>query len=380
MAERIAIAGGGIGGLTLAAALSRRGIVASVLERAASFSTVGAGITMQINAMQALRQIGLADAVEAAGNRLDRLLLRDSRGGVMFVSDMQAPARQFGAPFVGIHRARLHEILLAAVPTESVTLGFDVTQFADSGDGLTVSSSAGDELAADALVGADGLRSRVREQLWGSEQLRYSGCTSWRGIVPNEGFVSADEAFESWGERSIFGAIPLGDQQLYWFTTELVPAGLQDPDDPREIILKSLEKWHAPIGAIIRATPADAILRTDIFDRPPRQPWGRGRVTLLGDAAHPMTPNMGQGGGQAVEDAVVLAEELGVAENSEIALRAYERKRYTRTKFFVDNSRRASTLAHGTTPLMRFARRWIVRHIPARLRERQMRRIFDFEC
>jgi len=378
--SRIAIAGGGIGGLTLAAALIRKGIDAVVLERSSEFETVGSGITMQINAMQALRHIGLAEGVEAAGNRLDRLVLRTRDGNTLFVSDMAKPAREFGVPFVCIHRARLHEVLLAALPPEAVTLGFAVQGCSENAGRVTVSSSDGREIEADALVGADGLRSQVRKQLWGDQPLRYSGVTSWRGVVANDDFVPLDEATEIWGDRSNFGFLPLADGQLYWFATQVAEYGQQDVGDPRESILPLFKGWHRPIEQVVEATDPKSILRTDIWDRRPRMPWGQGRITLLGDSAHPMTPNMGQGGGQAVEDAVVLAEVLSQAASLPEGLREYERRRFSRTKFFVDNSHRATALSHGMTPLMRFARRWAVPHVPDWLRERQIRKVFRFEA
>ncbi len=376
---RIAIAGGGIGGLTLAAALARKGIDATVLEQAPAYSPVGAGITMQINAMQALRHIGLAEKIAVAGIGLNRLVLRTWDGSQIFATDMAKPATQYGAPFIGIHRAKLHEVLLAALAPKAVTLGFSVQEFSQSNKKVVVTSTDGRQVEADILVGADGLRSRVRQQLWGDEPLRYSGCTSWRGVIDNDGFVPSDEAHETWGDHSNFGMFPMDEKRAYWFATELTEPGQSDADDPRPGLFRLFGHWHNPIQQVIEATPKESIIRTDIWDRPPRSPWGQGQVTLLGDAAHAMTPNMGQGGGQAVEDAIVLAEALSRATSIPHALREYEQKRFVRTKFFVDNSRRATRISHGMTPLLSFARKWVVPQIPEWFRERQVQKVFHFE-
>lgn len=379
MSDPIAIAGGGIGGLTLAIALRRKGLESVVLERESAFRSVGAGITMQLNAMTALRHIGADEAVRAAGNRLDRLKLLWKTGTVMATTEMAEYAAEFDASFTSIHRERLHDALLQLLPSEIVRLGFEVERFSETDRGVLVTSTNHQQIEAAALVGADGLRSRVRTQLWGEHPLRYSGCTSWRGVLENDGFVCTTDGSESWGDRSIFGLIPLAEKRLYWFGTETTQPGGIDPEDPRDALLKLFGDWHDPIPRVIQATPPQSILRTDIYDRPFRFPWGRDRVTLLGDAAHPMTPNMGQGGGQAVEDAVVLAELLANSDSIESGFRAYQKARHERTKKFVNTSRRVTRLVHGMNFPLRIARAWFTTLVPSWVQEREFRNAFRFE-
>jgi 2-polyprenyl-6-methoxyphenol hydroxylase-like FAD-dependent oxidoreductase len=376
---RIAIVGAGIGGLTAAVALRRKGFQVCVAEQAPEFKPIGAGITMQINAMQAFQRIGVAEAVANAGNSLGRLVLRFATGKHIFTSDMERFRQEFGAPFIGLHRARLHEVLLAASPADTVKMGCRVESISEGDNKLTLTSTDGQQIEADAVIGADGLNSQVRAYLWGDEPLRYTGLTSWRGVLDDPKITPTDEAGEFWGKSKIFGYVPLGDDKMYWFTTQVAEAGGKDPGSPREAVLQTLADWNNVANQLVENTAPEAIIRTDICDRPPRLPWGKGRITLLGDAAHPMMPNLGQGGGQAVEDAVVLAATLAQSANLESGLREYENRRYSRTRKIVNDSRMASSLGHGSTFFMRFVKKWIVPFMPTSYRNRQFREIFRFE-
>ena len=373
----IVIVGGGIGGLCLASALSRQGIEVCVLEQAPQYQPLGAGITMQINAMQALKCIGLADRVVAEGNALSQLVVRFSNGKPVFTSQVSKFAEEFNAPFLGILRASLHQTLLDALPAELVTMGCTVEDVQENDNFVTLLTNQGSK-SASAVIGADGIKSSVRASLWGKEPLRYAGMTSWRGVLDNPNLTPQDQAGEYWGANNVFGYVPLNDGKLYWFATQRAAAGGQDQGDPRDHLLSMLKGWSPPIEQWIEDTRPDSILRTDIYDRPPRFPWGKGRCTLLGDAAHPMTPNLGQGGCQAVEDAVILSHELQKGSSPEAAFRVYESFRRVRTERIVRDSRRFSSLAHGDTLFMRIARNWIFPILPASFRERQLRQLCEF--
>ena len=376
--SQITIVGGGIGGLTAALALRRHGFRIQVVEQATEYKPVGAGITIQINAMQALQHIGMAESVAAAGNALQRLVLRFSTGKIIFKTDMAPLIEEFGGQFIGIHRAKLQEALACELSPDELKLGFCVQTVTEVDDRLILTAADGAEITSDAVIGADGLHSRVRGHLWGEETLRYSGLTSWRGILDDPEITPREEVGEYWGASSIFGYVPLGDGKLYWFTTQRTEAGGRNDGDPRDALLPIFTKWEGPAKALIEKTEPQAIIRTDIYDRPPRFPWGRGRLTLLGDAAHPMMPNLGQGGCQAIEDGVVLAATLAAAHQVEPAFRDYEKRRHKRTRQIVRSSRMFSSLAHGNNFLMRFVRSRIFPFLPTSVRERQMREIFRF--
>ncbi len=372
--KHVLIAGAGIGGLTLASALRHAGLTATVFERADALRPVGAGITVQMNAAVALRRIGLCDAVAAAGATPTDSAILHSSGEPITRLPVDRLQRELGAPLVCIHRAKLQAILLERAGPEHVRLGRAVTAFQDSGQGVTVTLSDGSTATGDVLVGADGLRSAVRQGLLGNEPLRYSGYTSWRGVAPEvpgfrPGFVS-----ETWGRGARFGVVPIGGGEVYWFATLNAPAGEQDvPGQVRERLQRLFGAWHAPIPALLAATPEERILRTDIHDRPPLGRWTHGLVTLLGDAAHPMTPNLGQGGCQAIEDAVVLAECLARGGAVEQALAAYEQRRRERANRFVSRSWSLGRLAQLESPTGRFVRDTLFRLVPTSLAARGVR-------
>ncbi|MFP5504267.1 MAG: FAD-dependent monooxygenase [Candidatus Sericytochromatia bacterium] len=334
---RVLITGAGVGGLALGCALAQRGIEPVVYERAGALKPVGAGLSMQTNALLALRRLGLAEAVKAAGAVLTGVRFQDWKGNVLAEASLALIVAEFGEPMVVIHRARLHEILLAAMGPERLHLGRVATGFDQDAEGVTLELADGSERGA-ALVGADGLRSVVRERLRGAETLRYAGYTAWRGVCPLPAGGLPARGVEVWGPGMRFGYTPMGSGEVYWFATANAPAGGADGERPREELLSRFEGWAEPVATLIASTPEAALLRTDILDRKPVDSWSRGRVTLLGDAAHPMTPNLGQGACQAIEDAVVLAECLAESPDPVAAFRRYEARRQARTRWFVERS------------------------------------------
>jgi 2-polyprenyl-6-methoxyphenol hydroxylase-like FAD-dependent oxidoreductase len=376
----ILIAGGGIGGLTLGVALRRAGFAVRVFERAASLRLVGAGITMQTNAILALRKIGLDAAVAAAGHAMQRGAILDWRGrtlGTMFVSEMAA---ELGAPMIAIHRAQLQEVLQEALGPEPLTLGTKVVGFRDEPEAVVAQLSDGTEARGDLLVGADGLRSTLRAQLLGDGEPRYAGYTSWRGVCDVPGVADPASTTESWGRGLRFGVVPIAQGRTYWFATADARVGGIDAPDAHGELLPRFGDWHAPIRELIEKTPASAIFRTDIHDRPPIRRWARGRVVLLGDAAHPMTPNLGQGGGQAVEDAVVLARCLTFEADVPAALARFQALRIPRANDFVIQSRRLGALGQWQNPLACWVRDQLFRRVPQSSIRANLRRVLTFEA
>jgi 2-polyprenyl-6-methoxyphenol hydroxylase-like FAD-dependent oxidoreductase len=371
---RVAIAGAGIGGLTLTAALRRRGIDVQVLERASSIQPVGAGITVQANAMTALATLGLADAVAAAGVALGEIAMLDRRGRPLGpVVDVGALSAELGAPTIAIHRARLHRVLLDAAGVE-VTLGATVVSYEPRGERVLVRTTAG-EVEADLLIGADGLHSAVRAQMIGDGEPSYAGYTSWRGVAP---YDELTRATESWGRGARFGLVPIGHGEAYWFAVATVPAGGADGDDVIADLRARFAGWHAPIDDVLAATPRDKVLRTDIRDRRPITTWHAGRAVLLGDAAHPMTPNYGQGGCQAIEDAIVLDRALAAHASIDDALAAYEAARVARANAIVVGARRLGRVAAWSSAPACALRDLMLRATPRRAVVRQMRKVLTF--
>jgi 2-polyprenyl-6-methoxyphenol hydroxylase-like FAD-dependent oxidoreductase len=346
----VAIAGAGIGGLALAIALRRQGARVVVLESARELAPVGAGLVLQPNAMKALAHLGLGAAVAAAGAPVARAAILDQHGSRLGPEfDVAAMARELGVPTLAFHRARLHRVLLDAAGAEHVRPDARVVGFEEYEDGVEVRVGGGRSVRAELLVGADGLRSVVRAQLLGEAEPRYAGYTSWRGVTPPGAVPPPERMSESWGRGQRFGLAHIGQGEIYWFAVADAPPGGKDGDVKAELLAR-FGDWHRPVRAIIEATPAARILRTDISDRPPIRSWHRGRVVLLGDAAHPMTPNIAQGACQAIEDAVVLADRLATEPDLPRALRAYEERRVSRANGMVVAARRFGAVAQWKNP------------------------------
>ena len=357
MHEDVLIAGGGIGGLTAAIALRQAGLPVQVLERTPEIRELGAGITLQANAVLALRRIGLDRAVMAAGRSIGIASIRRWDGTLLSGTDFREIETLLGAPSVAIHRATLQRILLEALGPGVLRAGSEVVVYEAGPDGVEVRLGDGGRIAGAALIGADGIRSAVRARLLGDGDPLYAGYVSWRGVTPENFQPAPQEVCESWGAGRRFGIVPIEKGRVYWFATlNTPPGGRDEPGQSRATLLRLFKGWHPPVQALLEATPEEAILRNDILHRMPVRTWGEGRAALLGDAAHPMTPNLGQGAGQAIEDAVVLAECLRGEPDIPAALRRYEARRIPRANGFVLGSLRLGRLAQLENGLARALR------------------------
>jgi 2-polyprenyl-6-methoxyphenol hydroxylase-like FAD-dependent oxidoreductase len=372
--------------LTAALALRRAGFEVAVFERTAELREIGAGLLLAANAHKALGELGLAEAVASLGTPASAAEIRSWRGKVLASIPAAELEREVGAPSAAVHRADLQALLVREVGEGILHLGAEVEGFERDESGVRVSLAGGGEERADILVGADGLRSKVRATLFGPEKPRYAGYTSWRAVVePKEELLPWGRGFESWGRGARFGCAHIGDGRIYWFATANAPEGAKDgppgsPDAPRAKLLGLFADWHRPIRELIEATEEGAILRTDIYDREPLgDTWGEGAVTLLGDAAHPTTPNLGQGACQAVEDAVVLTRCLNEDGATAEALRRYERLRSERVAMIVRLSRRIGRVAQLENPVLCRLRDGVFGMIPSKVHLRQLEEVVGHE-
>ncbi|MFI6014756.1 FAD-dependent monooxygenase [Streptomyces sp. NPDC051243] len=306
--RRAVVIGGGIGGLTAAAALHRGGWDVAVLERAPSLEPVGAAISLAPNSLRALDVIGLGDEIRDLAAWQGDGGLRTPSGRWLSRTDADTVGERFGGPLVLLHRATLINSLAARLPADAVRIGAAAT-VADPGDAdrpACVSTPDGD-LEADLVVAADGIRSAVRRTLFPDHPgTVYSGFTTWRVVIPVPGLEFASH--ETWGQGRIWGSHPLKDGRVYAYAAATAPAAQQAPDDERAELLRRYGDWHDPIPAILAAARPEDVLRHDVHHiAEPLPAHHRGRVALIGDAAHAMPPTLGQGGNQAIEDAIVLA-------------------------------------------------------------------------
>jgi 2-polyprenyl-6-methoxyphenol hydroxylase-like FAD-dependent oxidoreductase len=369
------IVGGGIGGLATAIACQRHGIRALVFERAQQFRERGTGLILAGNAVKALNKLGFADVLRASAAPLRFSYLRSWRGDVLAELPMQEVARRFGAYAVAVHRAELQAALVSALEPGSLFQSMQATAFVQDDESVSVRFASGDTMRGDLLVGADGLYSVVRSQLVGAAKPRYSGYVAWRGVTAfHMDHHDEQTTFESWGVGKRFGLIPLTQGRVSWFAVMNAPEGAreEDADGEKRRVLDLVSSCHAPARAVVEATEPSAILRTDIYDRPTLTSWSQGRVTLVGDAAHPMTPNLGQGACQAIEDAYILADSLTSAPTIASALQHYETRRINRANAIAQRSWQQGQLAQLKYPWAVKARDATMRLIPPGLLLKQM--------
>ncbi|SEL85426.1 FAD-dependent oxidoreductase [Nonomuraea pusilla] len=361
MAEAVVI-GAGIGGLTAAAALARRGWSVTVCERAPSIEPVGSGLAIAPNALRALDTIGVGDRVRELAALQGVAGVRRASGGWLSRTSVKAAQDRYGDPIVLLLRSTVVELLADLLPPGALRLDTAV-QGVDAASGR-VTTDAG-ELRADLVVAADGIRSSTRRALFpGHPEPVYSGVTSWRFVASSRGISGqALTGAESWGRGQVFGVMPLARDEVYCYATATVPAGQghATPEEEKAELLRRFRGWHDPIPALVdRADPA-RVVRSDVFYMDtPLPAFHRGRVALLGDAAHSMTPNLGQGACQAIEDAVVLAHRVGEGGPVEDALAAYTRDRLPRTTPIVQRSASINRMTRWSNPLAVTARDAVV--------------------
>lgn len=348
------IIGGGIAGLTTAIALKEIGIETEVFEAVPSINPVGAGIWMASNAMQVFGRLGFAQAVIAEGVELQTIAVTDKNLKTIQELNLQEAKRKFGYSITAIYRARLHQVLLQQLKGHvQVHLGKRLQRIEDSGTSVTAYFEDGSSAVGDFLIGADGIHSAVREQIFsGISSYRYSGQTCWRGVVDFEmKHKFANSTVEAWGGNVRLGVSSIGHGQTYWFAVKKAASGgKDDPKTFKEQLLKDFCRFAAPLPDIIEATPIDKIIRNDIGEMSALSQWSKGRVCLIGDAVHSMTPNMGQGGGQAVEDAYFLAKFF---KNTEIKdpqhiFTRFQAARSEKVRYVVSTSRQIGRVAHWT--------------------------------
>ncbi len=337
---RIAIVGAGMGGLAAAAALRRVGIEIAVYEQAAQFARIGAGIQIGCNAMKVLRELGLEQRLRAQSFYPRSWNNRDWRTGeVKF--DMifgESAERKFGAPYLLAHRGDLHAALASAVPSECVRLGHKLVGLDETGDGVRLSFANGVTSDADALIGADGVHSLVRELLFGASPVNFTGRIAYRTTYPaalldGQGI---DDCTKWWGEdrHIVIYYVKPDRSEVYFVTSQPEPdftiESWSAKGDVREL-RAAFEGFHSQVTKVLAACPD--VHKWAIVDRHALKRWADRNVTLLGDACHPMTPYMAQGAAMAIEDAAVLSRCLDGVERDGVAdaFRRFEATRRERT-------------------------------------------------
>ena len=337
---------------------------------------VGAGIVLGVNAMNVMARIGVADAIARRGLEVATARITDNHAKTLTGLDFRALPRDIGRA-VAIHRAALHDAILTGVRPDSIRLDTTVDEVTEHPDRVDARLSDGSTHAFDLVVGADGIRSAVRGMVFGEFPLQYSGYTCWRFVVKANG--SDADTWEMWGRGRRFGVVPIGNGLIYCFTTLNAPH-----NDPgmRDIALDAFKQLFAdfrgPVPGVLNAlTSSDELIWNDLEEIEVLR-WTTGRVALLGDAAHAMTPNMGQGAAMAIEDAIVLAELLTQTSAIADALAQYEQRRRARVTQIQTRSRRIGQVAQWESAPARVVRNLLVSLTPQRVGRRAIEDLARF--
>ena len=396
---RIAIIGGGIGGLSASLALRQFGFEPEVFEQAPELLEVGAAIAVWPNAMRLLQALGIGETVIQHAGIIEQVRWLTEDGSPLNHVRFQ----QTDAPAVALHRAELQSVLLRSLPENSIHLGHVFLGWHQEGDVVSARFADGSSIECDLLIGADGLHSQVRTQLLDDGPPLQRGYTTWRGIADSApaGTVPGT-AVEIYGRGKRFGIGPVGQGRIGWWATvndqdgekkrrgEDAGAGVVDAShaSPREL-LRLFEGWCEPVLELIQTTRPTSMVKNAVFDRSPTKKWGRGCITLLGDAVHPTTPNLGQGGCMAIEDAVVLARCLHkcskftrTPSQADInsSLRTYERLRRARTSAIARYSRHYGVIGQWESATAVRLRNVMLALLPNALTQRLLQMIFSYDA
>ena len=342
--RRIAVIGAGLGGACAAALLQRQGFDVALYEQADAFTRLGAGIHVGPNVMKVFRRLGIEQALLEIGSHPDFWFSRDGETGDYF-SRIRLGAfakREYGAAYVTVHRAEMHQIQLTAIAPGTLQFGKRLAAIADRGEDVLLSFEDGTTATADIAIGADGINSKLREALLGPERPNYSGWVGHRALIPAERLqgrgveVAAFEDCVKWWteDRHLMAYYTSGARNEYYYVTG-VPDPTWDSDaaflpSSREEMFEAFAGYGPVVQALIAAS--DEVTRWPLLNRSPLPLWSQGRLVLLGDACHPMKPHMAQGAAMAIEDAAMLARclhEVGPADHR-TAFRLYEANRRER--------------------------------------------------
>ncbi|WP_166981043.1 FAD-dependent monooxygenase [Paramicrobacterium fandaimingii] len=374
MSGKVIILGGGIGGLCASIALRQAGVDAVVYEQAKQFDEVGAGIQVWVKGMEALRQLGVADAVRSAGAEVRAHRFFNAAGTPLYSADLAGFARQHETPMpVMISRAALVGSLAAGVDSETVHLGRRIVSVEHASDSVTVTFEDGTSDQADLLIAADGINSMTRCQLFPDVRIRTASYRYVRSLVAHPAPVGQNVFAMFLGRGNRIAVGDCGDGMLYWLVGMKNPTVPLDGDPGRlkADLLRRFASFPEGIASVIDATPADTLIHHTVRDLDPIARWGKGRVILLGDAAHATTPNLGRGSGQAMLDAITLADLLRTADLTDAGqlgrvLDTYSRVRKPEAEQLQRTSRSIGNITSWSSPVMAMSRDVIMKTIAGR--------------
>ena len=373
------IIGAGIGGLTTALAFERKEIPYQIFEKAPELNEVGAGIWLAPNALQVLESLKVLKDVFDKGNSIDRITIGKSDLSPISDSNQDFIKAKFGFTTIAIHRADLQKLLFDKIPKEKIFLNKGFHSFKElNSENIEVMFDDNTSIETKYLIGADGINSKVRNQLFPESCTRYSGQTCWRGVVEIElDKKYAHRGFELWGNQIRFGISKISRNKVYWFAVILAEKNSkEDTSLVKEKLLELFSNFHPLILDLISKTEVNQIIKSDINDLKSLSKWYKNNVCLIGDAAHATTPNMGQGGAQAIEDAYYLSNLISGNINENI-FELFQKKRQNKVSLVVNQSWSTGKMAHWKYG--QNVRNFLIKNMPKRIIEKKMIEMYQLD-
>ena len=373
MNNSITIIGAGIGGLTTALTLQQKGFAFSVYESADEIKPVGAGIILANNAMQVMQKLGLQEKLERAGNRISAMKITDPNLKPLSVVDLTSFEQKYQVSNLAIHRADLQKILAEEIGLDNINFSKRLAKVEkNTRYNLTFADNL--TLQTDIIIGADGIKSVVRNQLFAENTIRNANQICWRGVgeidLPQQ---YHNELNEAWGKGKRFGFVKISDRKVYWYAL----ANAKDFTGKRVDLAELFQDFHFDILAIIKTSVQSKIITSAITDLQPIKKWQAENVCLVGDAAHATTPNLGQGACQAIEDAYILGKCLENSAEVQTAFKNYEQIRMKKAHAIVNSSWQIGKLAHLDNHFGIWFRNKLMKHMPKYANRKQLEMIFN---
>lgn len=374
---KVTIIGAGIGGLTLAIALKKKGIDFEIFEAAPEFKHIGAGIAIAINAMQIYQRLGIEKKIANAGNRMVGMHITNAQLKPISVTNIEDFEKTYKLINIALHRANLHEVLLSELENAPIHLGKKLASVKQKDGVIDLTFEDGSTHQTNLLVGADGINSAVRNFIFPGIQKRLAKQICWRGVANFELEKEySNIPREVWGLGQRFGIVPIGKKSVYWYACANYKKDAMEEFKNRPLT-EVFSQFNPLVQQIIQATPKDAIITSELADLEPIENWHQGNICLLGDAAHATTPNMGQGANQAIESAWVLADCLSKEKDIQKAFAQYQQIRKAKANTITNTSWQIGKIAHLENSFLAMLRNGFFAMTPSSLAQKQLGKLFE---
>lgn len=373
MIETVNIIGAGIGGLTTALTLKQKGLNVKIFESSAEIKPVGAGIILANNAMQVLKKLGIQDKIEKAGNKISFMKITDTQLKNISIVNLTEYEKKYGVHNVAIHRGELQKILANEIGYDNIILAKRLCKI-EKAEIFKLTFEDNTTIESKIVIGADGLKSVVRNQLFGKSTLRNANQICWRGVCKTDlPQKYHNELNEAWGKGKRFGFVKISDKKVYWYAL----ANSKNIKTDEVNLSEFFSDFHIDILNIISATTKEQIIVSDIVDLKPINKWQNQNVCLIGDAAHATTPNLGQGACQAIEDAYILGRLLDNGTAIENTFKEYESLRRKKAHAIINTSWKVGKMSQIENIFAIWLRNSVMRNLSKSANKKQMDRFFN---